>query len=322
MILLSEPGRNASFDVLAVFGVGLIGSAVVRWAEYLYGPLRRDELPLDWSDASRQIAQLAAIETRIAAAHDRDERAHAPRLLILWSAGRAGFAACVEETEAELATFRRVLGFIERLAENHPRANVIFGMTSSAGGLFEGQRAVRDDTLPSPRRLYGKLKFAQESALKLLAGRIDRRIYRLTSVFGSVESSRRRGLIPTLVLNGLQHRVTQITGSLTTLRDYTWVGDVASYVTLDLVGSAGYGPPRILASTKPSSIFELCRLVERVIGRSVYVNFQADRSNQEHITFDHTTTPAGWCPTSLETCVRRIYRDAQCNANALAAGIN
>ena len=322
MILLDDVRTEGPVRLVLVVGVGLTGSAVVRRLEGS-GGWRREVLPLDWDDVALQGRQLASaargIDERLAAA-PAAALERAPRIAVLWSAGTAGFAATEADVARELASFRRVLEMSLRLAERHPGARVTFGMMSSAGGLFEGQRVVSAGSVPSPRRAYGELKLAQEAMADELGQRLVRRIYRLTSVYGSIGASHRRGLIPTLILNGIGQCVTSITGSFATLRDYVWVDDVAAHVARDLTSAPATSSRCVLASSKPSSIFEIRHLIERVLGRQLYLALAETSANRADITFAHETSPEGWRTSSLETCVRAIYREALATGRGIARG--
>src|SRR5256885_1733395 len=91
------------------------------------------------------------------------------------------------------------------------RAVAVFGV-GLVGGLFEGQRHIERDSVPEPRRPYGELKLRQEQLLASSSAPLVRCVYRLTSVYGHAHTRRRQGLIPTLVVNGLRHRVSTIVG--------------------------------------------------------------------------------------------------------------
>lgn len=314
MILLTDRAERGRSWIFLVFGIGLIGSAVVRRLETLQD-LERETLPLDWQDSDSQARQLADlerdVEARITELLVAGPEGAPPRLAVLWSAGRAGFQASAEAIGRELSTFRRVLDGVARVAERHPETKVSFAATSSAGGLFEGQRAVDAMSLPSPRRPYGELKLAQEVLLAEMATRFACRVYRPSSVYGFLAGPRRRGLIPTLILNALRHDVTRITGSFNTLRDYVWVEDVAARIAADLLtADAPSWEVSILASTKPSSIFEILHLTERVMARPLYVTLAGDTSNSADITFARGSVPSGWRTTPLETTIRRIHSHA------------
>jgi UDP-glucose 4-epimerase len=314
MILLTERSESNSPRIFVVFGVGLVGSAVIHRLQTLYD-LTSESLTLDWQNPDAQALQLSSLEAKLHSLIDRHPSSRTagatPRLIVLWSAGSAGFQVTEAEAGRELSSFRRVLRLLERVTERQPPITLTVGLTSSAGGLFEGQRAVDGTSSPSPRRPYGEMKLAQETALSEVGTRWACRVYRLSSAYGFVGGSGRRGLIPTLVMNGLRHDVTRITGSFSTLRDYVWVEDVAAHVAADLaVADASSWKVRLLASTKPSSIFEILRLTERVMARPLYVNLTGEPSNRADITFARSSVPSGWLTTPLETTIRRIYRHA------------
>ncbi len=309
MLLLHPPRlRRAGIDdgrrpLVALFGVGLIGSALT---EALAGRrFRPQPVPLAWDDPGRQERQLEAIGRRI---DDRLGRLEGGDLSFVWAAGRAGFGSGGDETAPELESFRRVLALAESIARRRPSGTVEFHLVGSVGGLFEGQRYVDRDSRPAVRRPYGELKLRQEDLLAA-AGDLRRRIYRLTSVFGPAPGGGRRGLITTLVDNGLRHRVTRIVGRLSTLRDFVWTVDVARYLAAELLDRAvepGIST-RTLAAGKPSSIHELVKLVESILGRRLYLQFDFGLANSMDITVSPTLQPEHWHPSDLRMAVRRLY---------------
>src|SRR5206468_4069056 len=104
--------------VVAVFGVGLVGEALIR-ALRPSGPWHQEEQPLAWTDPAARVTQMRAIEDGLASTG-------AGHLHLVWSAGRAGFGATRAETEAELNTFQEVLASAERLALRCPSTCVGF----------------------------------------------------------------------------------------------------------------------------------------------------------------------------------------------------
>lgn len=307
MILLAGPerGRRPPF-ALAVFGAGLIGSAVAE-AVAAHAQAAPGELPLLWG-GRRWDEQLGAVEERLAALLTALPRGV---LRVLWSAGRAGFAATDEEAAVELQSFRSVLEMTERLALRFPQGDAAFHLVSSAGGLFEGQRHVGPSSRPSPRRPYGRLKLRQEQLLQASDAPFARRIYRVTAVYGYLRPRQRLGLISTLLLNGVRRRVTRITGRMSTLRDFVFVADVAAHIARALVDERGPGERvALLAHAKPSSLFEVQGLIEGILGRKIYVSYSLDLDNSEDITFSPGALPAGWHPSDLGPNLARIYREA------------
>jgi UDP-glucose 4-epimerase len=290
--------------VVAVFGVGLIGDALIT-ALRSSGPWHQQDQPITWTDPIARVTQLRAIEDSLASSR-------AGCLHLVWSAGRAGFGASRSETEAELSTFQEVLAVAERLASRCPSSCLSFHLLSSAGGLFEGQRHVERTAVPKPRRPYGELKLRQEQMLASSSARLVGRVYRLTSVYGCAHSRHRQGLIPTLVLNGLRHRVSSIVGRATTLRDFTWVEDVASFIAADLLtlGPDCLGSTYVLASGLPTSILEVREAVEGILGRSLHLTYSLEPGNCEDITFSRDLLPSRWFPSDLKTNIKRVYYEA------------
>ncbi len=306
MILLRDLDSNA--PRVAVLGVGLIGSTLVDTLRR-ESTLKISEMPLSWADVSSQDAQLSALEKELTVPGEGPVTN--PRLDIVWSAGSAGFQSTEAQTSNELDSFRRTLAMVERIA--HIRGDLVVGfhMMSSAGGLYEGQRLVNGDSLPDPKRPYGELKRAQEEALFASEAPVTVHVYRLTSVYGYIRPQFRRGLIPTLILNGTCQRVSHIFARPSTLRDFIWVEDVAEYVARCILdGTGSDDETAILASGKPTSVREIQNIVERVINRQMYVSYSLEPPNSEDITFATGVLPSRWHSSNLALTVRRIYEDA------------
>ncbi|HEX6898354.1 MAG TPA: NAD-dependent epimerase/dehydratase family protein [Thermoanaerobaculia bacterium] len=309
MILLTDSGGgNRPSCSIPVFGVGLLGSAIVNAVTSTAHP-RVERIPLSWTDPALQERQLQELEARIAAPL---QESPAACLKVLWSAGRAGFAATEAEIAVELESFQAVLGMTERLARRFPDAGMGFYLLSSAGGLFEGQRHVDQDSKPEPRRPYGVLKQRQEQLLAASGAPITKRIYRPTSVYGYLRPNQRIGLISTLILNGLRHQVSNITAWMSTLRDFVFVEDIARYISRVLLedDARGEESTAVLAHAKPFSIFEIEKMVENVLGRKIYVSYSLEPSNQEDITFSHSVLPPGWHSSDLSSNISLIYKEA------------
>jgi nucleoside-diphosphate-sugar epimerase len=307
MILLTDSGADRPAQILVVLGAGLIGTATAR-ALSRRAPLSRRTLPLDWNDAGIQARQLAALEGEITRALVQAANA-SPCLSLLWSAGRAGFNADHAETAGELASFQAALGLAKRIAMDAPGAQVAFHLISSAGGLFEGQRQVSRDAVPAPCRAYSLLKQRQEELVA--AAPIASRVYRLSSVYGYMLPGQRMGLISQLLLNGIRHRLTHITGRMSTLRDFVFVEDIADFLARSMLSddACRSAPPVILAQGKPTSIWEIRRLVENVLGHPLYVSYSLIPENSADTTFAPAALPAGWRPSDLGSNIRRIYRE-------------
>lgn len=305
--------------MVAVFGVGLVGSSVAD-AVRLLGNWRREFVPLSWDDSVSQPMQLEVVFDRIrqfvGAASEADSP---PRLQIVWSAGRAGFGSTEHETARELQNFQAVITAVRELSESFPRVPMTVHHVSSVGGLFEGQRSIQRKSSPSVRRPYGSLKLQQERELDRLSSRVVRRIYRLTSVIGPATGRHRRGLIGTLIDDGLHHRTTRLVGLPTTLRDYVWHKDVGRYIAESILMEERAAVPCtcILASAKPSTIHEVIEVIESIFHRRLYTQRAAVTTNDADMTVTRETLPPDWHPTDLLTCVSQVYRDALAFPNGL-----
>jgi UDP-glucose 4-epimerase len=229
----------------------------------------------------------------------------------VWAAGASGFDMSEYAARAELGCFSEFVDCAveaRRMAKGDVETRI--HLMSSAGGLFEGQRVVNQDTEPSPVRPYGRLKLHEEQIARARFGSNDTFVYRLSSVYGRIRAGKRMGLISTLVANTLRRRETTIFGRLDTLRDYVWADDVAAYVRAN-IRSRGYVGRNmaILASSRPTSIFDIRSLVQKVTGTPSYIRF-AGPKNAAHITFANSAIPQGFSPSMPESCVRRIISDA------------
>ena len=142
-----------SKHVVAVFGVGLIGSAVVS-ALRLKARLEEETLPLEWEDSAIQELQLERIgnrisefleEGRVAGTNSKFRKGSTDvirRFSLIWSAGKCGFSASLWEIESELANFQRIVGLAGDISIRITGAECAFHLISSAGGLFEGKTHV------------------------------------------------------------------------------------------------------------------------------------------------------------------------------------
>ncbi|MEA2165493.1 MAG: hypothetical protein QOK37_3620 [Thermoanaerobaculia bacterium] len=303
MMLLGSERNDASGSVVAVFGTGLLGFSIIE-ALQLRSPRSVIELALDWQNPIARLPQFHVIENAI-----RRELQSGARLHVLWSAGHAGFMSSENETAAELQAFVEVLTMAERLAREYPRTTL--HLISSAGGLFEGQRHVTPQSQPHPQRPYGHLKLRQEEALLGSRAPLARRIYRVTSAYGYVRPRFRAGLVATLILNAVRRQVTYLTGRMDTLRDYVFIGDVASYIAGRFLNDHDGGASAVfLARARPCSLLEVQHLVEEAYGSKLHISYAMGTANAEDVTFSQATTPPDWHPSDLRGNVGIIYRDA------------
>jgi nucleoside-diphosphate-sugar epimerase len=307
MILLRLPA-DAGHEFVAVFGVGLIGSSLVASLER-EGAHREAHFPVAWNEPIERARQMSAIATMIERGRNADD---CRGLHVVWSAGRCGFEASQAEADLERDAFDEWLTALDRVVRQTQAGCIRFTLISTAGGLFEGQRHVDSHSRPNPKRPYGRLKFYQEQRIQAEGVPWTSSIVRLTSVVGPIGDGRRQGLVSTLVANGLRRLPTRIVGRMETLRDFISVADVAAFLAHRIRQPETSRDSRILtlASYKPSSLAEVQRVVERILGRRLYVNYALAPSNEMDITFSPNLRPPGWAPRDLFSSVRELYQDA------------
>jgi nucleoside-diphosphate-sugar epimerase len=294
-------------QVVLLFGLGLIGAAILRAIE-----VRRSSdlstAPFSWHDSGRQAAEgralLLAVESILTT--NKSEWWLGADVHTVWSAGRAGFASAAAELDEEFESFRNVVEVSSNLADAWPQASHAFHLVSSAGGLFEGQVAVCAADQPRPRRSYGELKLRQE---RFLSDHSTFRafVYRPSSVYGVAGAGARAGLIPTLLRNALNGAVSSIYGEPTTLRDYVFADDVGRFIAERIISTGPTTGSYILASGKPTTVLEVCRSVEAVLDRSLYVAYHSATHNAAHTTFRPSALPDDWRPMDIYTGIRLCH---------------
>lgn len=287
--------RSSSAGEVAevILGVGLVGTQVAEAARRLPGSaLLADQLiPTQWDELGASLAQAdAALKARPPA-----------RVRVFWCAGRAGFGSDEAQCAGELKSFEQVLRWAERL--DFP---LEFHLTSSAGGLHEGQLLVSAPEPVNTERPYAALKLRQEQALA--ASKLGARfVYRLSSVYGPPAPERRLGLISTLVLNALRHRPTLITAHASTQRDFVSAADVGRFMAMEEKAPGLH----YLVSGNPLSIWALQLAVERTFLRPVSVVYSIRKDNVASTSFLPSLKPAHWDASSVESNLPRIAQAAQ-----------
>lgn len=290
--------------IAAIFGVGLVGSAIGKSIEKRV-PARWRHFPYAWSPDDSRPVQTADIVSYIRSVHE-DCRMALPlaqhNIDIVWSAGKAGFQASQEMFALEFKPFESVLFVAKDLAEELPGANHAFHLVSSAGGLFEGQKLVGANSEPEPMRPYGLAKLLLEQTLLARSVDLTPHIYRPTSVYGYKRGSR-SGLVATLVQNAINNQTSRVFGEISTLRDYAFVGDVGDYIAAQIVERRSverFSRTHLLASSKPTSVYEIVHLIEAKLHRRLSLRYEPAPSNAEHMSFRPSALPQSWHPTPLE----------------------
>jgi UDP-glucose 4-epimerase len=314
IVFQNRPQPGESGKIVVLFGVGLIGVAICK-------SLNRHEkftssyFPFHWSDPVQCKQDSTEIYNHLASVLDsRPKKSFLPsRIAFVWSAGAAGFSATRQNVADELVNFEIVLDLARKAASSFSDSKIFFHLVSSAGGLFENKQFVDEETIPEPGRYYGRLKFEQEIRLINLDNRFVKKIYRPTSAFGFAGLGHRMGLIPTLILNGFQNRVSTIFGGLSTLRDYVYNEDIGEYLEKKLFIGSTTNPATVyfLATGKPSSIYEIRHIVERAIGKKIFLRFHVtpETENSADIAVNSSALPADWSPTDLKIGIRHVLED-------------
>jgi nucleoside-diphosphate-sugar epimerase len=303
-------------DIVWVAGQGLIGGALSRTLCRAYGFVE-NPIAYPWNDppSVHEAFSRDLVRRVINQAQSLDAAAARPprlRISMVWAAGVAGFDVDRKGIEPELRHFQRFLDGGREIESALPQASLRVLLVSSAGGLFEGQRVVDDHSTPQPKRPYGELKLEQERLLQSRFSPDHCLIYRPSSVYGQVSPRHRSGLIATLINSAVRHRVTTITGSLSTLRDYIHTDDLARFLAKEILSEKpmAAGRPLILATSRSTSIVQLRHIIERVARRKVYIVQKSAPDNAEDITFSPGLIPHGFLPMDIETGVRRVYLGA------------
>lgn len=298
-----ESGKE---EVALIIGTGLIGSAVAdQLVKTRNGPPKY--IDIDWRSSGQEA--LYRIVDQCCAIIDHQAKDGEFNLRVLWSAGAAGFGSDESQASKELEVFLYFISATRRLAEKLKPDALTFVLASSAGGLYEGFRLAGYEEQPALHRPYARLKLEQEQAL-LAADHIGHKhCLRLTSVYGYVRPKFRTSLIAAMIRNGVLHRVTRITGRMTTLRDFIWIEDLAKEIIHALFkrNSPQSQPISHIGSGKPASIFEIQTIIEEVLGRQLYIAYEHDASNAAHITLLKNDLLSH--ATSLKTNIRKIYED-------------
>ena len=295
MILLDWGGtaRRAP-GVALVFGSGLIGGPTVRALQCAAEAhsVRR----MDWTWSRHGAGEAATVE---AAAGKALAARKGARLTIVWAAGRSGFGSKAHVMSDELASLRAVLAMARRIGADLPLEQRGFVYVSSAGGLFEGQVGCGRAAKSAPLRPYGEGKLAQERLVRADDSLGRRHIVRPSSAYGYARGAR-RGVIATLIAAAVRSRPATIMGALTTQRDYVYAPDIGRFIAarvLDPVDAPV--ETSLLASGRPTAIFEIIRLIESRFDAPLLLQIDPHPENARDNTFLPSGLPAGFRPTPL-----------------------
>jgi len=307
MILLSSVSRHSEISkVILVFGVGLIGRHIVD-ALMLTGKLRSQFLPCNWSEAISRKADIEVIFDSVSnLLTDRDFGE--TRIDIVFSAGKAGFEGTDTEFQSELIVLRSLIQFSLKIKKCTQIKKAYFHLLSSGGGLFEGQRFVSNCSSPCPLRAYGRLKLEQERMVREeLSAQYRIIVYRPSSVYGPAIANNRLGLISALIQCAINGNIAEIYGNPDTLRDFVLASDIAKFIRTKSFSEEPLEATYILASGKPSSMFEVVGFVERTISQKFLLKYHFVTKNAMDNSYCPSSLPDGWCPTSLREGIIQTY---------------
>jgi dTDP-D-glucose 4,6-dehydratase len=303
LYLKTNKNKDNSPSAIIIFGLGLIGKSIHRTI-LLKKNYQLDSCEkIDWNSSDGAKSSLDKVLDLLV-------EKNIFQISIIWSAGKAGFHANEIETESELNSFQTCIKLLGKYHTNYD-IQYNFILISSAGGLYENCINVTKHTDISPSRAYGYLKLNQEKILQNSKFIKHRQIFRLSSIFGNINENSRLGLIPTMILNGLKQQNVQLTGNLSTLRDYLFADNASEYIYKKINYPEQLPEEKIyiLASGKPTSIFELKIMIEKLLKRKIYLNFTLNQSNFKDITFSQNILPEDWITEDLNLSIAKIHKN-------------
>ncbi len=308
-ILLQDikEGAQEARHIVVLFGLGVVGGAIrehliLNDFQIVFAPV------MHWGDKESFQEDLRLINNYLTDLSQKEANV-TTRLSIVWAAGKAGFSASEEDTVGEWVNYNQTVNMLTSQWAARLPYNASFYFVSSAGGLFEGQQTVGHLSRPSPVRPYGFLKMRQEELLQDMSLPFKRFIYRPSSIYGYIDPAKRMGLIPTLLFNGIRYGVSHIFGDINTLRDYIASADVGDFLCREILSTTPEASerPLFLAAGKPTSILEVKALIERIIGRRLFISYGLEQTNSLDNTFSAGSLPNGWRSVELGVGIRRVY---------------
>lgn len=268
----------------------------------------QSELEWSWVDARQRERQ---VDTLVKSVKKLAHPTTGLRASVVWTAGAAGFSSSHQVLAKEFEAFRDVCSLASNLRTHPLVTDCSIHVMSSAGGLFEGQCRVDHSSVPIPQRPYGKSKLRQEAYLENLHSDIRKFVYRPSSVYGFATGAR-MGLVATLIRNASLRQSTKVFGSITTLRDFVFVDDIACFIASRIIFDRPHGT-FTLASGKPTSLGEILAIVRQIVSSDLLIEVDPNPYNSSDNTFKPAILPSDFIVTDLKTGVilteRRLVRD-------------
>lgn len=293
MLRLSSPDGVDVPTSYLVFGIGTIGRQIV--AHLRPRAPRVDATVLPWNRPSELHQRLEALAASTVAGGPE-------RVCVIWAAGAAGFSATTGDVDRELATFTQVLDASATLRRSLPSARFDLHLVSSAGAWHTLQAASA-----AAGAQYAELKQRQEE-LAHRFGADATHIHRPSSVIG-VPGLGRPGLVGTLILNGMRHRITPVSAGLDTMRDFVTSRDVGAAIAHHAAEVTSTSGAHFLISAQPTPISRVLDLVQRTIRRAVRIQI-VESWNARDIVYPAALRSPTFVPTDLRSAIAWAHRQA------------
>lgn len=294
VIKFDHKTTNFKTESLAIFifGVGLIGGSIkdlllrrftceVVFCDFCWDPTLDQQLNFDLIiDHVQQIV-----------------KSH--RIHFVYSAGKSGMLFEKVDSQ-EIDSFNQVVEIAKLSAYFVGRERITFHLLSSAGGLFEGQLNVDDNSVPNPLSQYGQIKLKQEKIIKDHVGLFNVVIYRPSTVYG-YRSYCRLGLVATILTRANKNLFFEVFASQDSIRDYVFINDVSDFIVNRFLQEdiIDVYKEYFLVSGKPTSMGEMLDIFNRIYKKKLYYSYKINKQNTLNMSFRKTLIPDGFLITSL-----------------------
>lgn len=286
------------------FGLGMIGQAIFEELKIGLNIRAVYHIPFLWNEAHPNLTPLDAFFSENSA-HNAP---YLNKMIVIWSSGIHSMTSALSSMDQELQFFKSTMYGLGALMDKfHTRHSQLL-LISSAGGLYEGQVCVLPDTQSQPLTWYGISKLQQE-AFVTKAGIFEHTfIFRPSSVYSIDNFKNRKGLINTIFFNAIFNRTTTVYGNPGTLRDYVLDRDIGRHIVQNVLlrNPNPIHTPQNLVSGKPYSIFELKNIIERILGKPLYVAYASTNTNAKHITFKPSGNSSGFNSSDLVSNLHKL----------------
>lgn len=300
MILLSRlftQNDKAHTHIVTLFGTGLIGYQV-------FENLKRSTdwniqiLPYSWDNGEKRTENLTLLNETIKDCLS-DKYEDKPKLDFVWCAGKAGFSAEASDFESEHLAFVQAYSACSSIAKSFQFQSSKCHMVSSAGGLFEGQTFIDQNSKPVPLRPYGDAKLRLEALISKPENTLSPYIYRPSSVYGYNNFKSRVGLIVALLGNSIRNAESVIYGKPSTLRDFVFADDIGKFICDKILSTHIESGIFTLAAGKSTSMYEIITLIQSIERKNLFLRYSSESTNTSDNTFNPAGLPDDWHPTPL-----------------------